>query len=220
VINNTLDAAQSPWVASGETVIYAPQVATDFAGIPIYDNFLSIPDMLNDPDVLQWSLAQQASLTLQYGFSSSIGTQPTSWADWAPGSQVVQAPGTYLWWRIAMQTTSPFVQPQLSKLDISLYAVERVRKGYNLASSSVLSPSGAQVLQTTEFAGFADPVTGEPTSTAPQLLLEWLDLQSGDSVTVGWYQHPGAFYYDGFSVIVQNGGSAVVRHYNYTLIAY
>ena len=200
----------------------AATFSVGFSGVPVFDNFLTIPNVLADPDVLQWTLCQQAGFTIEWGTSTSITTPPSSWLPWTPGKAIPLPAMSYLFWQVTLFTSNPSVQPQLSKLDYRLYGVEQVQKGYGQASNT-----SASLPATPDVALTANPqsiinvfeIEGPPT-------VSWVctDAQAGDVVSVVWSSQtistiPG-IEYTGFTFRATNSGSYVLRHFNWEIVGY
>jgi hypothetical protein len=186
-----------------------------FAGVPIYGDFFSLPDFFYGDDFLQWTLAQRASLTFQYGLSSNAFVEPTSWVAFQPGQQIRVPAGETIFLSALIETSDPSVQPILSHLNVGIFGVDQVERFQDVATAAAVT-------------------LAMPRNDRPNIALVPLDQQSGDVLTVTWQQSSGSGTnqpifggggfltgaYTGFTLGVTNGGVAVTRHFDCAVIGF
>lgn len=173
--------------------VAACNIVIDYSafGKSIYDNILSVPDVLTFPDYLDSAAGQKVTVTPQIRISQDNGTTWGAWMNYAPGSYV----GRTFDMQMLLASSDVNVFPSVTALTFTVDVPDRID-----ADSSVNVPiAGLSVT-------YASPFNGGPNNSAtPAVSVAILNAVSGDTVVFS------SSTVNGFALTVVNGGSAVQR---------
>ncbi len=151
--------------------------------VSIYDNFLTVGNLLSVGDILGTDNGPTVAVTPQIQVAQATGAYGP-WANFAPGQYL----GQYFNFRLLLETNDPTVNCVVSDFAVLTDVPDRVDTGTNIAVPS----SGLTVTYTAPF------------NTTPNVQVTILSGSAGDDAIVS--KTTG-----GFTVEVMNAGSGVAR---------